>query len=619
MALVVLVIILVGAVGYLIFVKKSPTATEESTSAPIGAIQPPPPQTLALNNLGLLKLEASSTKYYQVGLIPEGKYEGYKRIVALADDEIRGPDVRGPDVLILATKDDRRFILDGNPENTTKYPETDFKNPLYFVNRDKISAVDDLKIEHPEVIVLNNNFSLYRGAIYTKKNQGYPIYENVLVTDFSSYTPLTSNQKNLKYYYRKNQENKNSLPGILSKNNPGQEYFDGTTEVIVVDSQGLGYSYNLTTTKNIALYKQQEEKFKQNKSAPPPVPYLPNTRIVKSDLSTGTDVYNTYDSAFPAVCGSDVNTYVLKSVADYDLVKIGTWNGGDIFSNSDTAGLLRLLRSVEFDSKIGIYTDDQTYTGNKEFKGANGRDKPTPDEYFAKHPLLFFKDYWDRWVVVGEYDYILPGGCGKPVIYLYTTKPTEVSVKFTSPMRLDIDIPTYNNGWKVFANPDGMLKDLQPEYTNCSLINDKRIGSEYAMEACQRNQYPYLYWAGRSSEKPYPDIDGGWVVKKEGLSSFMNSKLDEVRFNKQEKEDMLSYWLPEMLNKNVPYYKISFLQTREMDHLVPMSVLPRPDTVFRLFLDYVPLAEPITDLKPQYLGKLVRKGFTLVEWGGLKR
>ena len=77
---------------------------------------------------------------------------------------------------------------------------------------------------------------------------------------------------------------------------------------------------------------------------------------------------------------------------------------------------------------------------------------------------------------------------------------------------------------------------------------------------------------------------------------------------------------PEILEKNTPYYRIAFLQTQEMNELAPMYINPSPQTVFRLFLDYLPLVQkPEEEPEPQALHRLFRNGFTVVEWGGLKR
>lgn len=75
-----------------------------------------------------------------------------------------------------------------------------------------------------------------------------------------------------------------------------------------------------------------------------------------------------------------------------------------------------------------------------------------------------------------------------------------------------------------------------------------------------------------------------------------------------------------MMLHNSPYYRISFLQNPEMDIIAPMKVSPIPDHYFRYFLDYLPLDEkPSMPLQPENLTKIVRDGFTLLEWGGYFR
>jgi len=210
------------------------------------------------------------------------------------------------------------------------------------------------------------------------------------------------------------------------------------------------------------------------------------------------------------------------------------------------------------------------------------------------------------------------GGCGKPVVYLYSEKPTDIHLSFLSSVSLNTQIPFYNNGWFVKAQPDGRLTDLQPQYTDCSKIDSLKFGSEYANNSCKTNNYPYIYWSGKSMENSYPKADGGWVVERKNLKIFMDQKLKEIGLTEKESNDMTSYWIPKMNEKNSPYYRISFLTTKQMNEFVPMNVRPVPDSVLRVFLDFKPLnSKPIVDPIPQQFGKFNRHGFTLVEWGGL--
>jgi len=54
----------------------------------------------------------------------------------------------------------------------------------------------------------------------------------------------------------------------------------------------------------------------------------------------------------------------------------------------------------------------------------------------------------------------------------------------------------------------------------------------------------------------------------------------------------------------------------EMNNLAPLTVSPKPDTMIRVFLDFEGLDQPV-NLIPQKLFAPQRKGFTLIEWGGL--
>lgn len=552
--------------------------------------------------------------YYTVGTIPNGKYEGYKRIVAEFSTGM------GEIYFLLATADDNKYILNGDPQDAIVYPETNSGNPYYYFDKAKISAIDDLaSTSHPQTITINNNFALFREDIFydsipsKTSNSGS---ENKLITDFSSYTPLSWNNSDLKFYIKKYEYN------ISTDDKVKENYFNTNTRVIVIDKNGLGYWYIITNPQTIAEYPHKIEKFRKdyiaytqnnnpndpNTWVSPDYPATPGLSFAKDMVATNQALYQNYGNSFPRPCGQG-EWIVAKNLQDNNLIKIGTLNNGiDLFVLSDkNHDLLKLVYK-------------ERVQDNTNWNLGNTLKIPTYDQYVSQNPLIFFKDPWGRWIITEEGDYHFYAECGKPVIYLYPPKPMEVTVKFLSPMKLDVSIPNYNNGWDVLAFSDGSLKDLQSGLTDCQKIDFTRKGSEFAKEACATKTYPYLYWEGQSLARSYPHPEGGWIVVKSNLFSFMNKKLDEVGLNEEEKSEMLSYWVPEILQKNAPYYKISFLQTREMNYLVPMDIRPIPDTVFRIFLDYEPLwSKTAINIVPQALIKLQRIGFTVVEWGGTKR
>jgi hypothetical protein len=307
--------------------------------------------------------------------------------------------------------------------------------------------------------------------------------------------------------------------------------------------------------------------------------------------------------------------YVLQNISDADLVPIVDQTSGiSIYGFKDPN---HPLTAAEYADKILIY---DTNSGMN-FSDFNNEMAPSNlQQYAAKNPILIFKDPWGRYVGVGEYEYNLPGGCGKPVIYLYPQQKETAMIKLGDATFFNADVPTYTDGWKVSAEPDGQLTDLQPENTNCNKINYSLPGMSYAKSACKSGIYPYLYWSGSTVNAVQPDSNNGWVVSKSDLRSFLNDKLSEMGFSLKEISDMTSYWVPEMLSKNQPYFKINFYQTAEMNKYIPLTVSPKPDTELRIFMNWIPLdSKPAADPQPENLIKVIRHGFTLVEWGGLKQ
>ena len=187
------------------------------------------------------------------------------------------------------------------------------------------------------------------------------------------------------------------------------------------------------------------------------------------------------------------------------------------------------------------------------------------------------------------------GGCEefnlgyKPVIYLYPESETEVSVRLDYKGRLTCTYPAPDpdGAWHVTARPDGTLTDKQ--------------GREYS----------YLFWEGASDGAP-PDFSRGFVVKGSDTAAFLREKLAYMGLTPREYNEFIVYWLPRMQDN--PWNLIAF-QGKNYTDSAPLSVTPRPDSVLRVFMAYRPLAAPIV-VPPQELTPFVRKGFTLVEWGG---
>ncbi|MFA4826672.1 MAG: hypothetical protein WC596_00220 [Candidatus Shapirobacteria bacterium] len=178
----------------------------------------------------------------------------------------------------------------------------------------------------------------------------------------------------------------------------------------------------------------------------------------------------------------------------------------------------------------------------------------------------------------------------KPVIYLYPERKTEVNVKIKYNPGFSVTYPSYQNGWNVTAEPNGKL-------------TDNYDGKEYS----------YLFWEGNSDPSAQYDMSTGFVVKGNETAEFLQNKLKEIGLTPKEYNEFIVYWYPKM--KQNPYNLIHFASTSEYDDKVVMKVSPKPDSVLRMFMVYRSLEKSVT-IQPQNFIPFVRKGFTVIEWGG---
>ena len=176
----------------------------------------------------------------------------------------------------------------------------------------------------------------------------------------------------------------------------------------------------------------------------------------------------------------------------------------------------------------------------------------------------------------------------KPLIYLYPEKEMDVEIKLGYSDLLTTSYPKYNGEWKVKAYPSGKLID-------------KNTG---------RSLYG-LYWEGKnySAKK----TDEGFIVKGSEIAKFLEEKLEILGLTEREAEEFIIYWLPQMEHNKYNY--IRFATKEEIDNYMPLEINPKPDTIIRILMEFMPLEEKI-DVKEQKLTRVERRGFTAIEWGG---
>ena len=175
----------------------------------------------------------------------------------------------------------------------------------------------------------------------------------------------------------------------------------------------------------------------------------------------------------------------------------------------------------------------------------------------------------------------------KPVIYLYPEEETKVSVKLDVEGQLGCTYPAYKDGWFVTAKPDGTIIDEKGRSYYC------------------------LFWDGAGPQKY--DMSKGFVIKGADTAEFLEKTLQHLGLNEKEANEFIIFWLPRM--EQNPYNLISF-QTTEYEQKAKLEIIPKPDSILRVFMTFKPLDKPVK-VEPQSLETFERKGFTAIEWGGL--
>lgn len=177
----------------------------------------------------------------------------------------------------------------------------------------------------------------------------------------------------------------------------------------------------------------------------------------------------------------------------------------------------------------------------------------------------------------------------KPIIYLYPTEDTEVSVKLLKDKNLTCSYPKYKEEWKVLAQSNGNLKDLATDRQLYSLYYESKSDIEFNIE------------------------DEGFVVRGEDTIEFLEEKLAVLGLTERESEEFIIYWLPKLESNKYNY--IRFATFDEINENMPLEINPNPDTIIRVLMIFKGLESHI-DIKEQQLETPNRKGFVVIEWGG---
>ncbi len=248
----------------------------------------------------------------------------------------------------------------------------------------------------------------------------------------------------------------------------------------------------------------------------------------------------------------------------------------------------RLANAIEEDGKITLYLWENVSGGTADI-GAYFLVVPVDASVYQNEIVITFTDeeynnivkYGD---IYGEYS----GTVDKPIIYIYPEEEMNVTVKLLNSSLLTVSYPKYEDGWNVIAKKDGTLFDLN---TNRS--------------------YYGLYYEGKNSLATVKN--DGFVVEGKDTVDFLEEKLEILGLNEREINEFIVYWLPRLEGNKYNYIRFETLE--EINNYMPMKISPEPDTFIRVIMDYKALDKKV-DVEEQKLTKVVRKGYSVVEWGG---
>ncbi|MEK7589594.1 MAG: hypothetical protein AAB479_03170 [Patescibacteria group bacterium] len=302
------------------------------------------------------------------------------------------------------------------------------------------------------------------------------------------------------------------------------------------------------------------------------VDFVGDDRVPQVTWNDGSHNVDQYEYTDLTGCGSSNYASVVTGLVNQtnDLVSAGTNSRGDtIYTLKDT------------DNKLLRDDYDEKYL----------KDRFSYDEYIKARPMFFWIDPFQRVIKFENAKFVPAAECGKPVIYLYPEHTTQVSVQLEPQGGFSFTEPAYDGGWSVIADSNGNLTETK-----------------------SGKVYPYLFWEGRGGIYDRPKR--GFVVTQGDVHAFLIRSLAQLGLNSKETADFIEFWEPRM--KQAPYYFVSFLGTQAMNALAPMKITPEPDTVIRILMDFYPLEKSIK-VEPVHLKSIPRKGFTVIEWGGVIR
>ncbi len=222
--------------------------------------------------------------------------------------------------------------------------------------------------------------------------------------------------------------------------------------------------------------------------------------------------------------------------------------------------------------------------------GQSNHPLQSDSQYLSLNPIILWRDRFGEPFTCIYEPFINPL-MAEPVIYLYPESPSDVRVAIGRGVRIEASSPRlFRNEWRVRAFPNG------------DLISSAR-------------RYKKLFWEGRSAVIG-PPISGD-VVAKAAVPAYLGRALRARGLSDGEIADFKAYWLPQM--RSSPHYLIYFYDSKKLETIAPLKITPEPDSIIRVLMDFRPLEHPDSFPTADPPQPASRRGFVVVEWGGIKR
>jgi hypothetical protein len=310
-------------------------------------------------------------------------------------------------------------------------------------------------------------------------------------------------------------------------------------------------------------------------------------------------VFERIEREFKPVENSVYQATPTESISKLDSLLNLIFNPGTFTSTVRQIAKYDKVQSLKIDSAITyLYTIDYNWAMTGPYRE---RMKTLQYRQLHSYALLVEQEYMIWQKIQKEYPYrFIPNERKddnirvqplKPVIYLYPEKEMDISVnlKFDSEELYTWPKVDANLGWSVNAKPDGMLTDAAG------------------------NEYPYLFWESETTDYKWVDFSDGFVIKAEDTENFLRDKLKYLGLNSREFTDFITFWAPRLRQNK---YNLIRFETAGYNNAMPITVHPAPESMQRIFMVYKALDAPI-DLPTQTLQSFSRKGYTVIEWGGM--